>query len=161
LFFDILNLVTNKSHLMKNKGFTLIELLVVISIIALLSSIIVTSVTSARTKGQDNAVKAAMKQLAIQAETYRDTNPGFGTGSYGIVDISDCGQGVFNDTRINQMKTQILSAAATGATLTCSTGASGRLWSIRISALKSGITWCIDNSGAFRSAVTNTGGVCQ
>lgn len=146
---------------MKSKGFTLIELLVVISIIALLSSIVVSGITSARVKGQDTSVKTAMKQLAIQTETYRDTNPGFGTGPYGIVNVSDCNQGVFNDPKINQMEAQILTAAATGASISCSTGSSGKLWSVRISSLKSGISWCIDNSGSFRSAPSNTNGVCQ
>ncbi|MES2216621.1 MAG: type II secretion system protein [Patescibacteria group bacterium] len=46
-----------------NHGFTLIELLVVISIIGLLSSIVISSLTVARQKGKDGAVKQQVNQL--------------------------------------------------------------------------------------------------
>jgi prepilin-type N-terminal cleavage/methylation domain-containing protein len=138
----------------KSKGFTLIELLVVISIIALLSSIVLSSLNSARTKGSDNAVKAAMKQLAIQAENYRDTAANFGTN------LAVCTSGVFNDARIAEIKTNILANAASGATLACSTSANGFLWALSVNALKGGGGWCIDNSSKFKAATTNTGGLC-
>ena len=48
---------------MKNKGFTLIELLVVISIISLLSSVVLSSVNSARNKAKDATVKQEVAQF--------------------------------------------------------------------------------------------------
>ncbi len=57
----------------RNKeGFTLIELLVVISIIGLLSSIVLTSVNSARAKARDARRKAEMAELVKALELYYD-----------------------------------------------------------------------------------------
>ncbi len=52
------------------KGFTLIELLVVISIISLLSSVVLSSVSNARAKGVDGAIKSQMLSARTQAELY-------------------------------------------------------------------------------------------
>ena len=61
------------------KGFTLIELLVVISIISFLSTIVLTSVNTARAKARDVQRLSDMKQLQNALELYRNTN-----GSYPV-----------------------------------------------------------------------------
>lgn len=57
------------------KAFTLIELLVVISIISLLSSIVLSSLNSARQKGRDAAIKSTMLEVRKLVEMdYLQTN---------------------------------------------------------------------------------------
>ena len=52
----------------KQKGFTLIELLVVIAIIAILITIVIANVGSARGRARVVAAKATLKQVQVQAE---------------------------------------------------------------------------------------------
>ncbi len=59
---------------MYKKGFTLIELLVVIAIIGILSSVILSSLNSARGKGANAAVRASLTNLRSQATIYFDDN---------------------------------------------------------------------------------------
>ncbi|MEK7176926.1 MAG: prepilin-type N-terminal cleavage/methylation domain-containing protein [Patescibacteria group bacterium] len=64
-------------HTKKESGFTLIELLVVISIISILSSVIFSSVSVARTKAKDSAIKSQVLQFRTLMEFEYDD-----TGSY-------------------------------------------------------------------------------
>ncbi len=56
------------------RGFTLIELLVVIAIIGILSSVVLASLNTARTKGNDAARIANVKSLETAMELYYNTN---------------------------------------------------------------------------------------
>ncbi len=54
----------------KNKGFTLIELLVVVAIIGVLSSVVLTSLNSARAKARDARRMSDIKQIQNAIELY-------------------------------------------------------------------------------------------
>lgn len=62
-------------------GFTLIELLVVIAIIGMLSSIVLASLNTARTKGQDAARISNVKSLETAMELYYNDNGGYPTSN--------------------------------------------------------------------------------
>ncbi len=78
------------------KGFTLVELLVVISIIGLLSSIVLTSVNSARAKARDARRIADFKQIQTALEFFYDSqgkypqSPGHATWSGHWANFSQC-----------------------------------------------------------------------
>lgn len=61
----------------RRKGFTLIELLVVIAIIALLSSVVLTSLSTARMKSRDARRISDIRQIAIAISMYADANGAF------------------------------------------------------------------------------------
>lgn len=61
------------------KGFTLIELLVVIAIIGILSAVVLASLSTARSKGQDAAIQSDLTGAQTQAEIFYS---GTGANSY-------------------------------------------------------------------------------
>ena len=59
---------------MRAKGFTLIELLVVVAVIGLLASVILTSLSSVKTKSGDSTRKSALSELQAAVELYYNSH---------------------------------------------------------------------------------------
>jgi prepilin-type N-terminal cleavage/methylation domain-containing protein len=125
---------------MSKKGFTLIELLVVISIIGMLSSIVLSSLNSARKKGADAAIISGLANMRAQAELFYGTISGY--------------QGVCTNmtTGIGTMLAEVTKTYGP-TTNACADNANG--WSA--GAKLSGIgpaAWCVSSYGSSKSTTT-------
>jgi len=96
-----------------NRGFTLIELLVVIAIIGILSSVVLASLNTARTKGANAAIKSNLNNTRAQAEIIYDDNG----SSY----VSVCA----NTATIQKAMTAARDAAGSTAAINVAVGVAG------------------------------------
>lgn len=138
----------------KTKGFTLIELLVVIAIIGILSSVVLASLNTARSKGQDAAVKSNMNGIRAQAELYYDDNGNKYATADGIVACTTSGS-LFVQTNIAAAIKGIDSNNGSNSPV-CYASTTG--WAIS-SGLNSGGSWCVDSNGKATTTIA-TGAGC-
>ncbi|MFA5942209.1 MAG: type II secretion system protein [Candidatus Paceibacterota bacterium] len=137
----------------KSKGFTLIELLVVIAIIGVLSSVVLASLNTARSKGNDAGVKANLSTVGTQAVLYFSDNNAYGAFDNGSGAgaacplVADEGATVFHEPTIkNAIATALVDAASDGTTMCRSTDTE---YAVAVSRpAGSGSTyWCVDSIG--------------
>ncbi len=138
---------------LQKRGFTLIELLVVIAIIGILSAVVLASLTGARTKGNDAAVKANLNTVRTEAELYyggAGSNT-YGTGVTGATgSCTTAGSMWAADTTIKQAIASIIVTygAETEATdYRCTSQAQTYMFSNK---LATGYI-CIDNTGVIKT----------
>ena len=141
-----------------NKGFTLIELLVVIAIIGILSSVVLASLTTARSKGQAAAIQSELSNMRAQAELYYSQNGNkYGTSTIGN-DPGNCSTssddlfGTVSDYGLGELIDGVIYSYS-GANPKCFVSKTN--WSVSAT-LTDGSFWCVDNTGKSASTTMNT-----
>ncbi len=134
----------------KQQGFTLIELLVVIAIIGVLSAVVLASLNTARSKGNDAGVKANLATVGTQAALYLSDN----NNSYGTFALADCpitagtGNVFTNATIVNAIAAAKIDSS--GGSATCVSNDSN--FAVAVSrpaeaATTTSTYWCVDSTG--------------
>lgn len=134
------------------RGFTLIELLVVIAIIGILSSVVLASLNTARSKGTDAKIQSEIRSIAVNAEIYYDNNG----NSYGST-ADTCDEGLFEedaDPNINQIVEDLKGASgAAGVDPIC--GATTAGWAIQHPLTATSSNFCMDSTGNVSTSATD------
>lgn len=145
---------------MKNKGFTLIELLVVIAIIGILSSVVLASLTTARTRGQAASVQSQLSNMRAQAELFYSTN----SNSYGTsVAAAACNGTVGSlfstaNNGLGNLVAGVVSVVGGSNTSCVTTGSpSATAWAVAaMDPASSASAFCVDSTGVSRSVSSAT-----
>ena len=145
--------------MVKQRGFTLIELLVVIAIIGILSAVVLASLNTARSKGNDAAIQSNLSTIRTQAEIYRDgqTNNSYGTNT---VLETNCAatDNMFSNSNIKRAAAAADIANGPSGTVTCNVSAGGTEYAVSAQLVTDTTKyWCIDSSSVGTTTTTALG----
>ena len=149
----------------RSRGFTLIELLVVIAIIGILSAIVLASLNTARSKGNNAAIQSDLSTIQTEAEIYYG---GTGGNSYGpAFTLATCpitGTSMFYaDGTIAKSIAQATTANGSNAVQCYSSAAAYAVESPLATPIGANGYWCIDSTGTAKgesAALASTATSC-
>ncbi|MEI6580968.1 MAG: prepilin-type N-terminal cleavage/methylation domain-containing protein [bacterium] len=149
----------NKKY--NRKGFTLIELLVVVAIIGILTTIVLGSLSQARAKADDAAVKSNLGTIKPLAELfYYDTKNSYlpGGGVKYVLDSCPILSAFGTDSNMFTGSPKIMKAITEavkrgGNEAYCYNSDTQFAIAVDLKS-ESGHSWCIDNTGASRSVAS-------
>lgn len=136
----------------------MIELLVVVAIIGILTAVVLTSLASSRSRGQDAGVKGNLRNAVAQAEVFYATNT-VANNTYTSVctngtvgGAAGVGAQVLIAAKVTGLSSYTMNGIGTLTTATCND--SPLAWAAEAPLTTAGLMWCVDSTG--RSKQENT-----
>lgn len=140
-------------------GFTLIELLIVIAIIGILSSVVLSSLTTARTNAFDSKVKSQLSNIRAAAELYYNSRLNYGSVTTWVSNgtgTNGCQAGMFTDTTSGLSGLTISANYPTGENaIVCNS--TGKAYAVSDNLAATSTFWCIDSTGSSKQESTALG----